>query len=214
MVSSETTQPFRLMLRLHTPLILPRVVPRLDTLLQEAACRQHLNWSQLHTLPLVFDDARGGYRASQLIFGVTPHHGLVAQEIGLTSGVSRLPFASASGMKSKLRIDGGPQAPKLTRHPALLSPFVVFYGEGQLEACLQLLSHTPHIGLEHARGQGAISIEAFQEDDRQHWRQRPWRQAAEHHGMGYNAIPDQLRMHATGNDEPVYRPPRILKEVV
>ncbi|PJX12707.1 hypothetical protein CWI66_16200 [Halomonas sp. 141] len=213
-IPAARAQAFRLLLQLHTPLILPLVVPRLDTLLQEAACRRALDWSCYHTLPLLFDKARGGYRASQLIFGVTPHAGLEAQPQAKIGHIQRLPLLQARNVRAALRIDGGDWAPKMTHHQALLSPYVLFYAEGDPDACINLLQELPQIGIGHNHGQGMISVASVSPSTEQRWRQRPWRQAEEHTGMAYSPLTDTLRMAPWGTDEPVFRPPRILREIL
>lgn len=213
-IAASKAYSFQLLLELHTPLILPLVVPRLDTLLQEAACRRALDWSRYATLPLVFDEARGGYRASQLIFGVTPHAGLEAQPQAKIAQIHRLPLLQARNVRAPLRIDGGDWAPKMTHHQALLSPYVLFYAEGDPDACIDLLQELPQIGIGHNHGQGMIRVASVSPDSGQRWRQRPWRQIEEHAGMAYTPLADTLRMASWREDEPVFRPPRILREVL
>ena len=213
-VSLGQASTFCLRLQLHTPLILPLVVPRLDTLLQEAACRRALDWSCSHTLPLVFDETMGGYRASQLIFGVTPHAGLEAHPLSQITRIQQLPLLQARNVRAALRIDGGDWAPRMTHHQGLLSPYVLFYAEGDAEACIDLLQEMPHLGVGHTHGQGLVSVAAVTTLTQQSWRQRPWRQAEDHQGMSYSPLADELRMAPWGDDEPVFRPPRILREVV
>lgn len=213
-IPASQAQAFRLLLQLHTPLILPLVVPRLDTLLQEAACRRALDWSCYHTLPLVFDEDRGGYRASQLIFGVTPHAGLEAHPLARIARIQQLPLLQARNVRAPLRLDGGDWAPKMTRHQALLSPYVLFYAEGDPEACTDLLQEMPHLGQGYQHGQGMISVIATQVDTQSRWQQRPWREVTFHQGLSYTPLEDDLGMTAWGVDEPVFRPPRILREVI
>ena len=213
-IPAGQAQAFRLLLQLHTPLILPLAVPRLDTLLQEAACRRALDWSCYHSLPLVFDEERGGYRASQLLFGVTPHAGLEAHPLARIARIQQLPLLQARNVRAPLRLDGGDWAPKMTRHQALLSPYVLFYAHGDPEACADLLQEVPHLGQGYRHGQGMVSVMAVQQDDQSRWQQRPWRDAGAHQGFPYAPLADELRMAPWGSDEPVFRPPRILREVV
>ncbi|MDP3535129.1 MAG: hypothetical protein Q8S08_07040 [Halomonas sp.] len=207
-------QPFKLVLQLHTPLILPKVVPRLDTLLHEAACRRALDWTAEHPLPLVYDAEQGAYRASQLIFGVTPHAGLEAHNVGMVTHLNTLPLLAARNVRAPLRIDGGDWAPKLTNHPGRLCPYLIFYAEGDPNACVDLLSEIPYIGIGYTRGQGAVSVMSTQPDAEERWRQRSWRSLAMHQRMGYTPQADYLRLTPRGDNEPVYRPPRILREVM
>lgn len=213
-LAPANAQAFRLILQLHTPLVLPRVVPRLDTLLQEAACRMALDWSTAHPLPLVFDDEQGAFRASQLIFGVTSQFGLEAHQIGLVAHLHKLPLLAARNVRAPLRFDGGDWAPKLSHQKGHLCPYLVFYAQGDPQACLSLLSEMPHIGLGYSRGQGAVTAMTYEPDTQARWRQRSWRSAAMHKGMGYTPQADYLRLTPWGADEAVYRPPRILREVM
>lgn len=211
----DTSTPFRIRLRLHTPIILPAVTPRLDTLLEEATCHLRLDWrSPVTTLPLSWDGEHGGYRGSQLVFGTTRAQGLEARSISLPSSVQRLPLTQAVAKKPTIRIDGGPHAPKVGRHHGYLSPFVLFYGEGDPTRSAELLSLLSHIGKEYSRGFGHYTIESVDRVDHDGWRQRPWSTAAPHQGMPYDPVPDQLRMVPRGQDVPVYRPPRVIKEAV
>ncbi|RUR29718.1 hypothetical protein ELY33_12295 [Vreelandella andesensis] len=205
---------FKLLLQLHTPLVLPRIVPRLDTLLQEAASRRALDWSVAHPLPLVFDQQQGAFRASQMIFGVTPRFGLEAHGVGLVSHLYKLPLLAARNVRAPLRIDGGDWAPKLTQHKGRLCPYLIFYAEGDAQACLDLLGEIPHIGIGYSRGQGAVTATTFEPDTQRRWCQRSWRDQAMHAGMPYTPQADYLRLTPKGKDEPVYRPPRILREVL
>lgn len=206
--------PFRLVLQLHTPLILPRIVPRLDTLLHEAACRRALDWSAPHALPLAFDKSQGAYRASQMIFGVTPQFGLEAHETGLVTRLHTLPLTSVRSLRAPLRMDGGDWAPRLTVHKGLLCPYLIFYAEGDADACMDLLSEIPHVGKGYSRGQGAMTPLTHEPDTSARWRQRSWRSEAMHSAMPYTAQADYLSLVPNGKDEPVYRPPRILREVL
>lgn len=206
---------FQLQLRLHTPVILPTVVPRLDTLLTEATRRLHLDWDALvETLPLSFDSQQGGYRASQLIFGVTRWQGIEAHTIKYSSDVKALPLQQMNKGKRVIKMDGGGTAPKLTRHTAHLSPYLLLYGEGDGQQCAELLSLLGGIGLEHARGQGFFTVESIKKDPTNRWQLRPWRTGEMHKNRDYTAIPDVLSMTSGGKSEPVYRPPRMLKEVL
>lgn len=207
-------QPFKLILQLHTPLILPRVVPRLDTLLHEAACRRALDWEHPPSLPLTYDHEQGAFRASQLIFGVTPQFGLEAHEVGMVAHLYKLPLLAARNVRAPLRFDGGDWAPKLTLHKGRLCPYLIFYAEGDPSACTDLLSEIPHIGIAYTRGQGAVSIMSTFPDHEERWRQRSWRAPEMHTGMPYTPQADCLRLTPAGSDEPVYRPPRILREVM
>lgn len=205
---------FRLVLQLHTPLVLPRVVPRLDTLLHEAACRRALDWSTPHPLPLAFDESQGAYRASQLIFGVMPSFGLEAHDIGLITHLHTLPLTAVRSLRAAVRMDGGDWAPRLTTHKGRLCPYLIFYAEGDPEACMDLLSEIPYLGLGYTRGHGATTLLDYETDEQQRWRQRSWRSPAMHRSMPYVPRVDHLALMPGSPDEPVYRPPRILREVI
>lgn len=209
---------FQLVLRLHTPVILPIITPRLDTLLAEAVRHHRLDWeSPVDELPLTWDEQRGGYRGSQAVFGTTAEHGLSGQTIELPSSVRQLPLHAAIRGKKRVKsvkLDGASTAPKLTSHNGYLSPYLIFYGDGDPQACLKLLSMIHHVGKEHARGQGFFTVESVESDTGEGWRMRPWRSADDHTSDRYTPVPDTLRMGLVGDDVPVFRPPRVLREVL
>jgi hypothetical protein len=153
---------FCLRLRLHTPLILPRATPRLDVLLAEAVRNLRLDWAtpiQTSDIPLVWDTKLGGLRGSQLVFGTTPRSGLVAESVAFPTAIRRLPFSEVSPpIRKRITVDGGPTAPRLSEHPALLAPYALFYGVGDAMRCAELLTLLTGIGREHAHGCGEFSV--------------------------------------------------------
>lgn len=203
---------FALRLKLHTPVILSRVVPRLDTLLQEAQSRRYQDWSQPHELPLVFDQAMRGYRGSQLIFGITATAALQAVTHPCTSGVTRLPMAEASRPPNKISLTGGPEAPRLTKHKAYLSPFLLFYGEGDGEACADQLELLGGIGREHGRGAGSFTVDAVLQDVERKWRIRAWPEGSA--DLPFTPVRDYLRLVPHGSEEAAVRPDRLVREGV
>lgn len=211
---------FCLRLRLHTPVILPRVAPRLDVLLAEATRCLRLDWDTNVTcedIPLDWDVSLEGLKGSQLVFGTTRRHGLVATSAPFSTAVTQLPYRQASPpIRKRIKLDGGTTAPRLSEHPALLAPYALFYGVGDGDRCAALLMLLTGLGCEHASGWGEFTVEDvvhMPSEDRR-WHQRPW--AADrghaHAGLPYQPVVDQLATVPGGADVPVLRPPRILKE--
>ncbi|QJQ98756.1 hypothetical protein [Halomonas sp. PGE1] len=213
---------FCLRLKLHTPLILPRVAPRLDVLLAEALRHLRLDWDtpiQASDIPLTWDAELGGLRGSQLVFGTTPRSGLVAESVAFPTAIRRLPFTEVSPpIRKRITVDGGPTAPRLSEHPALLAPYALLYGVGDAMRCAELLTLLTGIGREHAHGCGEFSVESIEPlpDDDTRWCQRPWAidRPEAHAEQPYRPVVDHLALVPGGNDQPVLRPPRVLKEAL
>lgn len=221
-----TGHTFCLRLRLHTPLILPRAVPRLDVLLAEAVRHLRLDWRtpvQPDDIPLAWDSELSGLCGSQLVFGTTRQTGLAATGVPFPTAVTQLPFGEFSPpIGRRIKLDGGPTAPRLSQHAALRAPYALFYGrsDSQEDAlrCAQLLTLLTGIGREHAHGCGEFSVEGIEplpQDDTR-WRQRPWaiERPEAHVGQPYRPVVDHLALVPGGGDQPVLRPPRVLKEAL
>lgn len=216
------SQAFCLQIKLHTPLILPRATPRFDVLLAEAVRHLRLDWGtpvQLEEIPLVWDAELGGLRGSQLIFGTTRQAGLVAASVPFPTAITQLPFSEISPpIRKRLKMDGGPTAPRLSQHAALLAPYALFYGEGDAMRCAELLTLLTGIGREHAHGCGQFTVESVEPlpDEDARWQQRPWAidQPQVHTGQPYRPVIDHLALVPGGVDKPVLRPPRVLKEAL
>lgn len=213
---------FRLTLALHAPVILPIVPPRLETLLFEGLCRLHQDWETVHELPLMFDDTLGGYRNSQLIFATTPEHGLMAQHINLTSipllGDLHLTQEVAKRPIKKpytIKLDGGPNAPRLTRHDAIRAPYAVFYAEGDSDKTLQCLQTIRSLGKEHKRGFGAFTVLGVERIKSERWALRAWPAGAADIAASKvetQWVPDTQWLAPGQSVTSVVRPPRVLKE--
>jgi hypothetical protein len=205
---------FRLLLQQHTPIVLAAFAPQLDRLLQEASARLHQDWSRAHELPLVRDEVHGIYHASQLIFGITARQGLEARELGLPASVSRLSLEEASDPPRRVKQDGAPTSPRLTRHRAYLAPYLIFYGEGDGQACAQLLELLDGVGREYARHCGAFTVLDVRPDDSGKWALRPWPCAAEGQALPFEPVRDRLSLAPGAEPTQALRPPRLLRERV
>lgn len=213
---------FCLQLKLHTPLILPRVAPRLDILLAEAVRNLRLDWDtpvQASDIPLTWDTDLDGLRGSQLVFGTTRHSGLVAASVPFPTAITQLPFTEVfPPIRKRIKVDGGPTAPRLSQHSALLAPYILFYGEGDAMRCAELLTLLTGIGREHAHGCGQFSVASVVSlpDDDRRWYQRPWAidKAHAHAGQPYHPVIDHLALAPGNDDQTVLRPPRVLKEAL
>lgn len=101
-----------------------------------------------------------GLKGSQLVLGTTRRHGLVATSVPFPTAVTQLPYRKASPpIRKRIKLDGGPLAPRLSEHPALLAPYALFYGVGDGERCAERLSLLTGLGCEHASGWGEFAVE-------------------------------------------------------
>lgn len=206
---------FQLLLRLHTPILMPVVVPRLDILLQEALSRLHQDWKRAHALPLDTEPATGIYCASQLIVGVTPQRPLVAASAKLVSSVTRQDLHLASNVKQRFK-SVFPDGNRLTSHKGISTPYALFYGWGDADKCAALLSLLSGIGREHARHYGSFDVLSVAHDVEGHWRLRPWPAAFPEGWRACNTqfIEDRLSLMPREAPAPVMRPPRLIREVL
>lgn len=205
---------FRLLLKQHTPLLLTGVTPRLDRLLQEACSRLHQDWSRLHDLPLAWDAEQGFFRASQVIFGITAEHGLEARELGLPASVGCLGLGEAADPPRRVALNGSPTSPRLSRHKAYLAPYLLFYGEGDGQACAELLELLDGLGREYARAAGAFSVLEVSADASGQWGLRPWPSSADARRVPFEPVADHLSLAPRGESVGVLRPPRLIRERV
>lgn len=206
---------FRLLLRMHTPILMPIVVPRLDTLLHEALSRMHQDWETQHVLPLDTDTETGVYCSSQLVIGVTPQRPMVASSEKLVSSVTRQDLHLASDVKRRFK-SVFPDGNRLTPHKGILSPYAVFYGSGDAEHCAALLSLLSGIGREHARHYGSFDVLNVAHDAGEHWRLRPW---PVEYDKGWSScdtqfVEDRLSLMPCEVPASVMRPPRLIREVL
>lgn len=206
---------FRLILRLHTPVIMPVAAPRLDVMLHEAMCRLHQDWTTLHDLPLEKDPETGVYRASQLILGTTATRPLTAISQKLVTSVFRQDLHLAHKVKARF-MTTFPDGNKLTPHQGIGAPYALFYGVGDGQQCAELLSLLSGIGREHARHYGAFSVERLESSTAERWRLRPW---PSDHPAGWAPCTetfsqDQLCLRPRQAPAEVMRPPRLLREVL
>lgn len=207
-------EPFRLVLALHAPLVLPEVVPRLDTLLHEATCRLHQDWSRDYELPLVFDEARGLYRCSQLIMATTPTTSIWPVNYSRPTNGEGLERASVSNPR-KIRPNGGEFLERLTTYSAYWPPYVIFEAQGDAERCVGLLDLLDGIGREHGGGMGRFEVEALLPGDENGWQRRSLPDSSQPYWAdSMPTLSSFERLTVTGDPVAVIRPPRILREVL
>lgn len=202
---------FRLVLRLHTPVIMPRVAPRLDSILAEAVKRRDQNWHQVPDLPLVFDADIDGYRCSQVVFLITPTTTLSGVTVTLTDHLDGLDLMRATDAR-RLLVTGGAHKRRFSQHAAYVSPYLAFDGEGDVDEVIGLLDFIDGIGLECGRGTGSFDVDGVLPPVSEGWRYRPLPEHTPH--VPFDPIPDRLRTKPGGVDVPVVRPPRILKNMI
>lgn len=206
---------FRLVLALHAPVIMPVVAPRLETLLLEGTRRLTQDWSSDHALPLVMDEALGGYRASQIIFAPTPNQPLAAQGIGLSTKMLNSDLTLVRKLPKRLRQDGGPDAQRLTQHQAIRSPYAYFYADGDMDECLRRLAVIRAVGRETKRHFGAFTVDRIEAVASNQWALRPWPADQREHVAelaGGTWVDDVLKLNAGYQAQPVVRPPRVLRD--
>lgn len=211
---ARNTCTFRLQLALHTPMVLPDVPPRLDILIHEAMCRVHRSWAREHALPLTFDEDIGGYRASQVVFGTTRDMPMSTHSVTCISRANELARDRVVAPKRRINEGGGGYIRRLTRYHGYLSPYLIFYGEGDPEACGHLLSMLDGVGREHARGSGAFTVTDITPVAGEWWRIRSVAAGTPTSSLPYEAIRARERLLPTGVEVDVLRPPRVIREVV
>lgn len=204
---------FRILLHLHTPLILPSVVPRLDTLLHEAACRLTQSWGHAHDLPLTFDTQFQAYRASQVIFGTTHDQPMMADQHICPSSPEQLERDQLSDSR-RFREDGGGFVRRLSQHRAYLSPYLLFYGDGDPDRCVELLQLMDGIGREHGRSAGSFTVGDVMPDSDRQWRWRSAPASISPAELPYASIRTHQRLTAGGAEMDTVSPPRVVREVI
>lgn len=150
-----TFTPFRLILKMRTPVILAEHPPHLDALLSFALFA-HKGEQVISNLSVELDkyldkDASTGvYRASALSFGVTPEQGLTATTITrsgvLRDGQLNSTWFKPHGKKStnkypRLVTEGGPTKSRFNTKEAFAAPYIVFDAVGRKEAIRRLLEY-------------------------------------------------------------------------
>jgi len=208
-------EPFRIVLALHAPIVLPDVVPRLDRLLHEASCRLHRDWSVQHALPLAFDGALGLYRASQLIMATTRASAIRAASYARPTRGQAMDLTVTRNPR-EFKISGSKFLQKAGQYKAYWPPYAVFYGEGDGRQCARLLQLLDGIGREHSAGMGRFEIVDVRAAGRADaWQCRslppscnpPWADT-------YHVLHDHEPLGVFGEPTPVIRPPRVIREVM
>ena len=209
---------FKLIMRLHAPVVMPVVPLRLDGLLTEALARLNNDWASDFPLPLVWDDTLGGYRASQLIFGVTAESPMTYHALYRPSNNDGLDRVAIRDPKVTISNKGGSGRKRLTPYDGYLAPFMVCYGQAPTEESAQsipdLMNLLDGIGVMYQVGFGAFTCEPLLLDDAECWRHRSW--PAE----SADQCPSKRTVHAVeslvpgGPNADVVRPRRIDREAV
>ncbi|MBO9471053.1 hypothetical protein J7355_13210 [Endozoicomonas sp. G2_2] len=203
---------FRMLLALHSPVLLTTVPPRLDGLLHEAACRLAGRWDVEHELPLSFDDEVQGYRASQIIFVSTPEAPAAAAKIPTVSSFDQLERHLVSDPLKRIDEAGGRFLTRLNKYPGYLSPYLVFYGDGDPESCAELIELLDGIGRGHTRGAGSFTVVSVEPDDTAGWQRRSWPGDIDR-DLPFDPIASQERLTPCGEVVSVLRPGRVQREV-
>lgn len=130
---------FKLVLKLHTPFVLTKVLPTLDVLLTEAVRRYHQDWKIQPDLPLVFNEQAGVYEGSQIIFGHRPHQPISAIDFVHAQNPDGLERHVLSKAKRVIKEDGGGTARRVSKHQSITAGYAIFYGRGDLDGVLKFL---------------------------------------------------------------------------
>ncbi|WP_111748562.1 hypothetical protein [Salinisphaera orenii] len=202
---------FRILLAIHAPIVETLVAMRLDTLLTECVARQHQDWASPFELPLVFDPDWRGYRASQIVYLATPQQPLVSQQVTCVSSAASLERDQVKNPPTRIKERGGGMIRRVTQRPALLPAYVAFHGQGEAQACAELLTLLDGIGSLHSLGYGEFSIVSVDDDPSTRWRyrSRPADQATD--DLDCRTTRDYEPLMAYDTPEAVIRPHRILR---
>lgn len=205
---------FRLTLALHMPIIMPRVPIRLDALVNEAMCRITGDWSRAHALPLAQDEVVG-FHASQIVLAQTLDKPLSVMTLDMPDATKYLDRANVTDPPIPFKEDGGKRPKRLTHYEAILTPFAVFYGEGDGRACADLVTALDGMGREHMRGAGAFDVVEVADDDTDGWRLRAHRRdACDARELPFDPVADAYALVPGGHDVPVWRPEHMLREIL
>lgn len=146
--------PFRVLLRLLSPVVITEFSPTLDGILFEAVRQRSPMKSDQEVIEalkdiLAFDDDYGVFHSSSLRFGVTPQQSLVAQSYCRTDYLhegkrSSSMFSSngAKGRYTSIVVAGGPTKKRMNVRPAYAAPFALFDVFGDAKAVAALLKNT------------------------------------------------------------------------
>ncbi len=209
------SQGFRLQLRVHGPIIVPRIMPTLPRLMQEACSRLYRDWSRLHDLPIDQDPVTG-YCGSQMIWGTTPTHGLVTRPIGFTDDTRRMGVMVTRNAPKRPYKEGSADRPKrLTAYQGYTIPYIIFYGRGDGQRCADLIALLDGIGRENSRACGSFTIDDLDADETESWRLVAHRHSGvdDPADLPFDAVIGRQSLVPFGHDEPVLRPQMFLREV-
>lgn len=209
------SQGFRLQLRVHGPIIVPRIMPTLPRLIQEACSRLYRDWSRLHDLPLDLS-SKTGYCGSQMIWGTTSTHGLVACPVGFADDTRRMDIMTTRNPPIRPYKEGSADRPKrLSTYQGYTTPYVVFYGHGDGQRCADLIGLLDGVGRETARACGSFTVEDLDADNSESWRFVAHRTSAVESPdeLPFDPVIARQSLIPFSHDEPVYRPQMFLREV-
>jgi hypothetical protein len=159
-------KPFEIRAALKTPITFSRPV-RLSGLMYHCALMHTSNEVDAKELLLsLFLSTQNVLHASSMIFGISPHHGLVAtnrtgvgkmsNEIDLNRDL--LAPNGANGKYSTVLQEGGPTKVRMIKERAYQSLYILFYGNGDAEKVCQLLNqYVTSVGNHNNSGAGTVS---------------------------------------------------------
>lgn len=165
-----TNQPFRVLLRLRTPIVMTDYAPTLDGMLY-SAMQKHAGDDPLLAheelrKALAFNEELGVYHASSLWFGLEMTQGLTMSRYVrvdvLNNKLDSRMFAArkVAGRFSTINLNGGPTKRRLTDRPAYCAPAAVFFGCGDPDLVREYLDYyRPGVGYDaDCGGMGAYDL--------------------------------------------------------
>lgn len=151
-------KPYRLLLKLHIPVVVTRFAPTLDALIFEAAKQRYPEKSDGEIIEIMksflkFSEEFGVFHTSSMMFGVDSANGLVAKSYNRTDymhegKLSSSMYALAPRQKkySNINFNGGATKKRMTQRPAYSAPFVVFDFFGDKNSIENYLKNS-HLGI-------------------------------------------------------------------
>lgn len=205
---------FRILLKIHTPLIMPRVAPRLPRLLAEALSRCHGDWTHAHELPIAPDTVTG-FKGSQLILATRPTQPLAATTVSLPDFTDGLDFLQVRKPPGPFKEGSANHPRRFTKYPAIQTPYAFFYGVGDGDKTARLLTLLDGLGREHMRGYGHFEVMDVQPDTENRWRQTPHRASRTIPAkLPFEPVFDHLCLEPGQAAVDVWRPRQLLREVL
>jgi len=171
-------KPFTLLMKMATPIAMPRHAVHLDALLWSAiGAKYNLEdpGSMHERLSAILDQDQktGIYKCSAMQCLITPEQGIVQRDMARTDVVHEsLNSDYLSTKRKSIVMVGGPTKKRLTPYKTFFAPYVAFHGVGDAMQCAHLIRYYLRgIGKDSmTSGMGEIeSIDILDCNDQQEW---------------------------------------------